>query len=77
MDRTGANFEEDLKSIREKLTVNAQPINIPIGAEDKFEGVIDLIQFKAVYFEGHSGQDLFFKEVPENLKESALNGEIF
>ncbi len=72
MDRTGANFEEDLKSIREKLTVNAQPINIPIGAEDKFEGVIDLIQFKAVYFEGHSGQDLVFKEVPENLKESAL-----
>jgi len=41
LDRTGANFENDLQSIKERLTLNAQPINIPIGLEDKFEGVID------------------------------------
>ncbi|NCO25211.1 GTP-binding protein, partial [Candidatus Parcubacteria bacterium] len=40
LDRTGANFEKDLESIKERLTLHAQPINIPIGIEDKFEGVI-------------------------------------
>ena len=72
MDRIGANFEFSLKTIRERLTINAQPINIPIGAEDKFEGIIDLILMKAVYFEGDNGEKIVLKEIPENLKESAL-----
>ena len=72
MDRIGANFEFSLKTIRERLTINAQPINIPIGAEDKFEGIIDLILMKAVYFEGDNGEKIILKEIPENLKESAL-----
>jgi elongation factor G len=71
LDRTGANFEKDLESIRERLTLHAQPINIPIGIEDKFEGVIDLIQMKAVYFEGEHGQYVTFKDIPENLKIQA------
>ncbi|HPC31034.1 MAG TPA: elongation factor G [Candidatus Paceibacterota bacterium] len=72
MDRIGANFEFSLKTIRERLTINAQPINIPIGAEDKLEGIIDLILMKAVYFEGDNGEKIVLKEIPENLKESAL-----
>lgn len=71
LDRTGANFEKDLESIRERLTLHAQPINIPIGIEDKFEGVIDLIQMKAVYFEGDQGQNIILKDIPENLKIQA------
>ncbi|MGC8851831.1 MAG: elongation factor G [Minisyncoccia bacterium] len=73
LDRTGANFEKDLDSIRERLTPHAQPVNIPIGLEDKFEGVIDLIQMKAVYFEGEDGEKVILKEIPENLKEKALH----
>jgi elongation factor G len=69
LDRTGANFEKDLESIRERLTLHAQPINIPIGIEDKFEGVIDLIQMQAVYFEGDHGQYVILKDIPENFKK--------
>ncbi|MDQ5882916.1 MAG: elongation factor, partial [Patescibacteria group bacterium] len=71
LDRTGANFENDLQSIKERLTLNAQPINIPIGLEDKFEGVIDLIQMKAVYFEGEEGEQIILKDIPDNLKTEA------
>jgi elongation factor G len=71
LDRTGANFEKDLESIKERLTLHAQPINIPIGIEDKFEGVIDLIQMKAVYFEGDHGQYVTLKDIPENLKKQS------
>lgn len=73
MDRIGASFEFSLKTIRERLTPHATPINIPIGAEDKFEGVIDLILMKAVYFEGDKGEKVVLKEIPENFKETALN----
>jgi len=57
MDRIGADFYRGLESIYERLTPNAQPINIPIGAEDKFEGIIDLITMKAVYFKGDKGRN--------------------
>ncbi|MGC8880691.1 MAG: elongation factor G [Minisyncoccia bacterium] len=73
MDRIGASFDFSLKTIRERLTPHATPINIPIGAEDKFEGIIDLILMKAVYFEGDKGEKVVLKEIPENLKETALN----
>jgi len=72
MDRIGANFEFSLKTIRERLTPYAQPINIPIGAEDKFEGIIDLILMKAVYFEGENGEKVVLKDIPQDLKEVAL-----
>src|SRR5213594_4058845 len=52
MDRTGANFENCLKEIREKLGANAWPVYIPIGKEDKFRGVVDLINNKAIVWEG-------------------------
>jgi len=71
MDRMGANFEKSLESIKERLTPNACPINIPIGSEENFKGVIDLILMKAVYFEGDNGEILVLKEIPEELKEEA------
>lgn len=56
MDRTGASFEKSLKSILERLSPNAVAVQLPIGAEDKFEGVIDLLEMKALRFEGDFGQ---------------------
>lgn len=71
MDRTGADFYKGLESIYERLTPNAVPINIPIGAEDKFEGIIDLITMKAVYFEGEKGETIITKEIPADLLDKA------
>jgi len=71
MDRTGANFEKSLGSIHQKLTKNAVALQIPIGEEDKFQGVIDLIEEKALYFEGDFGENIVEKEIPQELKEKA------
>ena len=51
MDKTGADFEMSVQSIREKLLANPVPVQIPIGAEDSFAGIIDLIAMKAVFYE--------------------------
>lgn len=64
MDRTGADFKADLNSIRERLTKDIAVIQIPIGAEDKFEGVIDLIKNKAIYFKGDLGKKIEEGEIP-------------
>src|SRR3989339_927114 len=56
IDRTGASFEKGLNSILEKLTPNAIAMQLPIGEEDKFAGVIDILRQKAVYFDGDFGQ---------------------
>ncbi|MBI4919889.1 elongation factor G [Candidatus Azambacteria bacterium] len=71
LDRTGASFEKSLQSIRERLTLNAVPANFPMGLEDKFEGVVDLIENKLVRFFGEHGEKLEFSEIPENLKQEA------
>jgi elongation factor G len=71
MDRTGANFEADLESIHERLTKNAVAVQIPIGAEDKFEGTIDLITQKAHYYEGQMGEKIEEKDIPDDYKEKA------
>ncbi|MBI1838941.1 MAG: elongation factor G [Candidatus Colwellbacteria bacterium] len=67
LDRMGANFEKSLASIKERLTPNALPIQIPIGAESDFSGVIDLIKNKAFHFEGEHGERLIEIPIPENL----------
>ena len=72
LDRTGASFEKSLGSIRERLTLSAVPMNLPIGLEDKFEGVIDLIEEKAARFLGEHGEKLEFSDIPENMKEDAV-----
>ncbi len=64
MDRMGANWEKDLASIHERLTPNALPINLPIGAEENFAGVINLFKMKAIKFEGEKGEKLVEEEIP-------------
>jgi elongation factor G len=71
LDRTGASFENDVKSILEKLTPNAVAMQIPIGEEQKFEGVIDLLKMKAIGFEGDFGQTIKEEEIPDDLKGKA------
>lgn len=69
LDRTGADFERSLQSIKERLSPNAVPLQLPIGLESGFEGVVDLLTQKAYRFEGVRGEKIVEGEVPENLKE--------
>jgi elongation factor G len=71
LDRTGASFEHSFKTIVDRLTKTAVRAQIPIGEEDKHEGVIDLLTMKAYYFEGEMGSQVRTDEVPENLKSDA------
>ncbi|HAE23000.1 MAG TPA: elongation factor G [Spirochaetaceae bacterium] len=70
-DRTGANPFRVRNQIVEKLGLNAAFITLPIGLEDKLEGLIDLIEMKAVYFDGEGGVDLRYAEIPAHLKADA------
>lgn len=72
LDRTGASFEYSFKTILDRLSKNAVRMQIPIGLEDKFEGIIDLLKMKAFYFEGVMGSEVVEKDIPENMKEEAL-----
>jgi len=71
LDRIGASFEHSYKTILERLTKNAVRMQIPIGLEEKHEGVADLLNMKAYYFEGEMGSEVVEKEIPENLKAEA------
>jgi elongation factor G len=71
LDRMGASFENSLKSIHNRLSKNAVPVTIPIGLEENFKGVIDLITMKAVYFEGDKGEIVKYEEIPSDLKNYA------
>lgn len=64
MDRTGADFLKVVDDIREKLKGNAIAIQLPIGAEDQFEGVIDLVHMKAIYQSGEMGINIDVGEIP-------------
>ena len=68
LDRTGASFEYSFKTIVDRLTPNAVRAQIPIGEEDKHEGVVDLLGMKAYYFDGEMGSQVREDEIPENLK---------
>jgi elongation factor G len=70
-DRTGANPYKVKAQLGEKLGLNPVFMNIPIGLEDKLEGVVDLLEMKAVYFDGPSGDDIRFAEIPEHLRADA------
>lgn len=72
MDRLGANFDFALNSIHERLTPNAIALQLPIGTEDDFKGVIDLFTMKALYFEGEKGEKIIQKEIPTDLMERAI-----
>ncbi len=70
MDRSGADFFKVVTEIKEKLGANPIPIQIPIGAEDEFEGIVDLIANKAYKWDEESlGKEYFEVEIPEDLRE--------
>ncbi|MFA6354206.1 MAG: elongation factor G [Candidatus Paceibacterota bacterium] len=71
LDRMGASFDRSLASIFERLTPNAVPIQIPIGTESNFSGVIDLLQNKAFEFQGDHGERVTEIPIPEDLKSKA------
>ena len=71
LDRSGANPERVTEQLREKLHLHTIPVQIPIGSEDRFEGVVDLIHSKAVYFDGPRGEDVRLAEIPADLVEQA------
>ncbi len=72
MDRTGANFFKVHDQMRSRLKANPIPIQIPIGAEDKFQGVVDLIRMKAIYWdEASQGMKFELREIPPELQETA------
>lgn len=71
MDRSGADPFRVTQQLRDKLGHNAVPITMPIGAEDKFQGVIDLVQMKAFYFDGDNGEKIRIEEIPADLLEEA------
>ena len=72
MDRTGANFFRAVEQMRTRLGANPVVMVIPIGAEDKFEGVIDLVTMKAIYWdEASQGMEFEAREIPESLLAEA------
>ena len=70
-DRQGANPVRVRMQLREKLGLNAYMMELPIGLEDKLEGVVDLVGMKAIYFDGPNGEDLRIAEIPANMKDDA------
>jgi elongation factor G len=71
LDRMGANFDNDVKSIHDRLTKHAYPIQLPIGAEENFKGIIDLIRMKAEMYLDEMGQKIEEVEIPADLLEKA------
>ncbi len=69
MDRTGADFYADVAAIKERLTPNAVPIQLPIGAEADFKGIIDLMEQKARVYKDEAGKEWEDQDVPEDMKE--------
>jgi elongation factor G len=72
MDKMGADFYMTLASIRERLSKEAVAIQLPIGAESTFSGLIDLIEEKAYKFEGKNGENILEIPVPEDMKENVV-----
>ncbi len=69
MDRVGANPRRVVRQLHDKLDCDAVLMQIPIGCEQNFEGVVDLITGKAIYFDGDQGEIVRYEDVPENLRD--------
>ncbi|MGA2702906.1 MAG: elongation factor G [Isosphaeraceae bacterium] len=70
MDRTGANPANVIQQLETKLNLTAIPLQLPIGAESNFQGVIDLIERQAIFFDGDNGEDVRTEPVPADLVEA-------
>src|SRR6202161_2994225 len=71
MDRTGANPANVIQQLETKLGLTAIPLQLPIGAESSFQGVIDLIERKAIYYEGEKGESIRREPIPPEMVEPA------
>lgn len=72
MDRTGANFFKVYEQMRSRLKANPIPMQVPIGAEENFEGVVDLVKMQAIYWDDASqGMKFDYRDIPAHLKEEA------
>jgi len=76
MDMIGADFYRVIDMMKQRLGANAVPIQIPIGSEDAFIGMIDLVTNKALYFVNDQGTDNLIENIPENMKEKAAEYRI-
>ncbi|HEY0995480.1 MAG TPA: elongation factor G [Gemmatimonadaceae bacterium] len=78
MDRTGANFFKVRDQLKSRLGASPVPMQVPIGAEDGFEGVVDLVKMKAIHWDTASqGLNFEYREIPENLKAQAEESRAF
>ncbi|MFD1864764.1 elongation factor G [Planococcus chinensis] len=71
MDKIGADFLYSVGTLHDRLQANAHPIQLPIGAEDEFEAIIDLVEMKAVFYANDLGTEITVGEIPESHKELA------
>ena len=71
MDATGADFLRCVNTVRDRLKANAVPIQLPIGSEDTFKGMIDLIKNVAIMYYDDLGVDMREEEIPDDLKDMA------
>ncbi|WP_077616510.1 elongation factor G [Caenibacillus caldisaponilyticus] len=71
MDKIGADFLYSVKTLHDRLQANAHPVQLPIGAEDQFEGIIDLIDMVAYYYEDDLGTRTEAREIPDDYKDQA------
>ena len=71
LDRSGANPFKAKDQLKEKLHLNPVVLQLPIGLEDKLEGLVDLIHMKAIYISGPNGDDMVTKDIPDNMKADA------
>ncbi|CTP92637.1 elongation factor G [Xanthomonas translucens pv. arrhenatheri] len=78
MDRTGANFDKVVEQLKSRLGAYPVPMQVPIGAEDGFEGVVDLLKMKAVHWDTASQGTVFeYREIPANLADKAVEARAF
>lgn len=69
LDRTGADFFFDVQSIKERLTDNGLVIQLPIGIEENFKGIVDLLEEKAIIYKDEMGKEISIEEIPEEMKD--------
>ncbi|MBB4126845.1 elongation factor G [Xanthomonas translucens] len=78
MDRTGANFDKVVEQLKSRLGAYPVPMQVPIGAEDGFEGVVDLLKMKAVHWDTASQGTVFeYRDIPANLADKAVEARAF
>ncbi len=72
MDRTGANFYQVYEQVRDRLRANAIPVQLPIGSESEFSGIIDLVKMRAFVYNNDEGTDIEEQDIPDEMQELAL-----